>query len=117
MPKTNDAKTLHKRRRPPTRTTPRIRTTLKMPNNRNVIFEGQNTSALVDTGAGYSVEWEALTPPSEVTTLWVGPEIRSTGGHLIMPVGRRTARVEIHGEICFVKFVANRTVQKTSFSG
>ncbi|KAG0418101.1 hypothetical protein HPB47_005134 [Ixodes persulcatus] len=66
LPKTNDAKTLHKRRRPPTRTTPRIRTTLKMPNNRNVIFEGQTHQPSCDTGAGYSVEWEALTPPSEL---------------------------------------------------
>ncbi|KAM7303115.1 uncharacterized protein ISCGN_018623 [Ixodes scapularis] len=75
-------------------------------NNLNVVIDGHEASALVDTGADYSVLSGRLSRRlRKVTTPWDGPQIRTAGGHLITPVGRCTARVEIHGETCPVKFV------------
>ncbi|KAM7315723.1 hypothetical protein ISCGN_005506 [Ixodes scapularis] len=75
-------------------------------NNLNVVIDGHDASALVDTGADYSVLSGRLSRRlRKVTTPWDGPQIRTAGGHLITPVGRCTARVEIHGETCPVKFV------------
>ncbi|KAM7307971.1 hypothetical protein ISCGN_011606 [Ixodes scapularis] len=75
-------------------------------NNLNVIIDGHDASALVDTGADYSVLSGRLSRRlRKVMTPWDGPQIRTAGGHLITPVGRCTARVEIHGETCPVKFV------------
>ena len=77
-----------------------------MPNNLSVAIDGHDVSALVDTGADYSVLSGKLSRRlRKVTTTWDGPQIRTAGGHLITPVGRCTARVEIHGETCPVKFV------------
>ncbi|KAM7292943.1 hypothetical protein ISCGN_026076 [Ixodes scapularis] len=75
-------------------------------NNLNVVIDGHDASALVDTGADYSVLSGRLSRRlRKVMTPWDGPQIRTAGGHLITPVGRCTARVEIHGETCPVKFV------------
>ncbi|KAM7310228.1 solute carrier family 22 member 2-like [Ixodes scapularis] len=75
-------------------------------NNLNVVIDGHDASALVDTGADYSVLSGRLSRRlRKVMTPWEGPQIRTAGGHLITPVGRCTARVEIHGETCPVKFV------------
>ncbi|KAM7312715.1 uncharacterized protein ISCGN_009620 [Ixodes scapularis] len=75
-------------------------------NNLNVVIDGIDASALVDTGADYSVLSGRLSRRlRKVTTPWNGPQIRTAGGHLITPVGRCTARVKIHGETCPVKFV------------
>ena len=77
-----------------------------MPNNLNVVIDGHDASALVDTGADYSVlSGKFSRRLRKVTTPWDGPQIRTAGGHLITPVGRCTARVEILGETCPVKFV------------
>ncbi|KAM7303868.1 retropepsin-like aspartic protease [Ixodes scapularis] len=108
LPKTTDAKILHERRRAPTRTLPETETTLlqTVSNNLNVVIDGHDASALVDTGADYSVLSGRLSRRlRKVTTPWDGPQIRTAGRHLITPVGRCTARVEIHGETCPVKFV------------
>ncbi|KAM7303297.1 uncharacterized protein ISCGN_013261 [Ixodes scapularis] len=76
-----------------------------VPNNLNVVIDGHDASALVDTGADYSVLSGRLSRClRKVTTPWDGPQIRTAGGHLIAPVGRCTARVEIPGETCPVKF-------------
>lgn len=55
-------------------------------------------TALVDTGADYSVISSALAKElKKVLTQWNGPRIRTAGGHLITPTGRCTARVGIRG--------------------
>lgn len=41
----------------------------------------------------------------KVTTEWKGSDIRTAGGHLVTPIGMCTARIEIRGETCAVKFV------------
>ncbi|KAM7313436.1 hypothetical protein ISCGN_003301 [Ixodes scapularis] len=75
-------------------------------NNLNVVIDGLDASALVDTGADYSVlSGRLFRRLRKVMTPWDGLQIRTAGGHLITPVGRCTARVEIHGETCPVKFV------------
>ncbi|KAM7309558.1 retropepsin-like aspartic protease [Ixodes scapularis] len=107
LPKTTDAKILHERRRPPLERYQRPkRRPATVSNNLNVVIDGHDASALVDTGADYSVLSGRLSRRlRKVTTPWDGPQIRTAGGHLITPVGRCTARVEIHGETCPVKFV------------
>ncbi|KAM7313460.1 uncharacterized protein ISCGN_003324 [Ixodes scapularis] len=78
-------------------------------NNQNNVIDGHDASALVDTGAEYSVLSGRLSQRlRKVTTPWDGPQLRTAGGHLITPVGRCTACVEIHGETCPVKFVVLR---------
>ncbi|KAM7285274.1 uncharacterized protein ISCGN_032228 [Ixodes scapularis] len=72
----------------------------------HVVIDGHDASALVDTGADYSVLSGRLSQRlRKVTTPWDGPQIWNADGHLITPVGICTARVEIHGETRPVKFV------------
>lgn len=79
---------------------------LSVSNNLNVVIDGYDATALVDTGADYSVlSGNFSRRLRKVTTLWDGPEIRTAGGHLITPIGKCTARVIINGEACPVKFV------------
>ena len=86
--------------------TPRNDVSVKVSNNLNVIIDGHDVTALVDTGADYSVLSGRLSRRlRKVMTPWDGPQIQTAGGHLITPVGRCTARVEIPGETCPVKFV------------
>ncbi|KAM7303820.1 uncharacterized protein ISCGN_013745 [Ixodes scapularis] len=107
LPKTTDVKSLQERRSAPTLdATHHNDAPATVSNNLNVVIDGHDASALVDTGADYSVLSGRLSRRlRKVMTPWDGPQIRTAGGHLITPVGRCTARVEIHGETCPVKFV------------
>lgn len=57
-----------------------------------------DASALVDTGADYSIMSRKLvTHVKEVATPWYGRQIRTAGGHVVTPLGMCTTRVGIRG--------------------
>lgn len=71
-----------------------------------VSIDGHDVTALVDTGADYSVISRRLaTQLKKVTTEWNGPLIRTAGGHLVSPSGRCTSRVSIRGHTYLTTFV------------
>lgn len=77
-----------------------------MSNNLDIIIDGRDVTALVDTGADYSVlSGKLCRNLKKVTTQWDGPDMRTAGGHTVAPIGRCTARVEINGEVRPVKFL------------
>lgn len=66
-----------------------------------VTIDGCDVTALIDTGADYSVISSHLAQElKKVLTQWTG-HVRTAGGHLIAPTGRCTARVGIRG-YCYV---------------
>lgn len=74
-----------------------------------LVIDGHEVTALVDTGADYSVLSGNLAARlKKVMTVWEGPQIRTAGGHLITPVGRCTARIQIRG----ITFIASFVVLK-----
>ena len=71
-----------------------------------MLIDGHNVTALVDTGADYSVVSGPFAAKlNKVKTAWEGPEIRTAGGHLITPTGICTARITIDGQTYPVSFV------------
>lgn len=63
-----------------------------------VFIDCNEVTALVDTGADYSVMSRELARRlGKVLTPWRGPQVRTAGGHLIDPVGSCTCRIGIHG--------------------
>ncbi|KAM7308214.1 uncharacterized protein ISCGN_011848 [Ixodes scapularis] len=71
-----------------------------------VSIDGHDVTALVDTGADYSVISRRLaTQLKKVTTEWNGPLIRTAGGHLVSPSGRCTSSVSIRGHTYLTTFV------------
>lgn len=72
----------------------------------DVLIDGHSVTALVDTGADYSVISGSFAAKlKKVRTAWKGPEIRTAGGHLVTPAGICTARVTINGRIYPTDFV------------
>lgn len=72
----------------------------------DVIIDGHSVTALVDTGADYSIISGLFAAKlKKVKTAWEGPDIRTAGGHLITPTGTCTARVTIHSQTYSVNFV------------
>lgn len=68
--------------------------------------DGRNVTALIDTGADYSVLSGSFADRiKKVTTTWDGPQIRTAGGHLITPSGRCTARLTVNGHTYPTVFV------------
>lgn len=71
-----------------------------------VSVDGQQVTALVDTGADFSIISENLAVRlKKVKTTWTGPHLRTAGGQLLMPVGRCTARLDIGGSSFVATFV------------
>ncbi|KAK8777518.1 hypothetical protein V5799_029140 [Amblyomma americanum] len=71
-----------------------------------VTIDGRKVTALVDTGADYSVMNGTFAAQlRKVTTAWDGPQIRTAGGHLITPSGQCTARVTVKGHTYPATFV------------
>lgn len=63
-----------------------------------VTIDDHEVTALIDTGADTSVMSQNLARIlNKVSTQWAGTQIRTAGGHLITPMGRCTARVNIRG--------------------
>ncbi|XP_075739305.1 uncharacterized protein LOC142784700 isoform X1 [Rhipicephalus microplus] len=61
-----------------------------------VLTDGLQVGALVDTGADYSIISGRLAKDlRKVITPWIGTRIRTTGGHVLTPLGHCTARVKI----------------------
>lgn len=72
----------------------------------SVIIDGYETNALVDTGADYSVMSRGLARTlKKVLTPWIGPQVRTAGGHLIDPAGMCTSRVGIRGFTYVASFI------------
>lgn len=68
-------------------------------------IDGYYVTALVDTGADYSVISSNLAEElKKVLTHWNGPHIRTAGGH-IAPTSRCTARVGIRGYTYVADFI------------
>ena len=71
-----------------------------------MLIDGHNVTALVDTGADYSVFSGAFAVKlKKVKTAWQGPDIRTAGGHLITPTGICTARVTVNNRTYPASFV------------
>lgn len=72
----------------------------------DVLIDGRSVTALIDTGADFSVISGAFAEQlKKVMTRWDGPVIRTAGGHLVLPTGRCTARVTVSGRTypaCFI---------------
>lgn len=63
-----------------------------------VLIDGRKMSALVDTGADYSIlSGKLASVLKKVTLPWNGAPVRTAGGHVVTPLGLCTARVEIRG--------------------
>ena len=68
----------------------------------SVVIDGHHVTALVDTGADFSIMRQELANRlRKVKTPWTGPHIRSAGGQLMTPTGKCTARLII-GDTSFV---------------
>lgn len=51
-----------------------------------MLIDGYELNALIDTGADYSViSYELAKKLKKVLTEWNGHQIRTAGGHLVMP--------------------------------
>lgn len=75
----------------------------------DVFIDGHSITALVDTGADYSVNSGTFaTKLKKVQTAWRGPEIRNAGGHLITSAGLCAARVAINKRTYPASFVLQR---------
>lgn len=62
----------------------------------SVLIDGQEVTALVDTGADFSIMSRGLADKlRKVKTPWTGPQIRSAGGDVLTPTGKCTARIRI----------------------
>lgn len=65
-----------------------------------VSIDGRTVTALIDTGADYSViSGPFAAQLKKVKTAWDGPQIRTAGGHILTPSGRCTARVTFNGHM------------------
>lgn len=63
-----------------------------------MFIDGKEVTALVHTGADYSVMRRQLAwRLRKVPTPWTGLQVRTAGGHLIDLAGRCTSRIGIHG--------------------
>lgn len=63
-------------------------------------------TALVDTGADYSVMCASLANRlRKVLTAWDGPHLVTAGGHLVSPIGRCTARLTIYTSTFVASFL------------
>lgn len=83
-----------------------------------IFVDNLPVSALVDTGADYSVMNGSLAAQlRKVTTQWNGPQIRTAGGHMVEPIGMCTARVEIRGVTFPGSFVVLRECSKQLILG
>lgn len=61
-----------------------------------VTIDDEEVTALIDTGADSSImSRELASKLKKVFTQWTGSHVRTAGGHLLIPVGRCTARVNI----------------------
>lgn len=67
-----------------------------------VSIDGHDVTALVDTGADFSIISAQLADRlRKVKMEWTGPHIRGAGGQLLTPIGKCTARINI-GDSSFV---------------
>lgn len=79
---------------------------VKVSSNLNVIIDGLDATALIDTSADYCVlSGKLFRRLRKVMTRYDGSPIRTAGSHLIMPTGGYAARVKMHGETCPLKFI------------
>lgn len=59
-----------------------------------VLVDGRNVSALVDTGADYSIiSGKLASLLKKVIMPWTGTQVRTAGGHVIAPLGVSTTRI------------------------
>lgn len=71
-----------------------------------VSIDGHTVTALIDTGADYSVISGSLAAKlKKVKTTWDGPQIRTAGGHILTPSGQCTSRVTFDGHTYLVTFL------------
>lgn len=83
-----------------------------------VFVDGQQVTALVDTGADFSIMSQNLAIRlKKVKTPWTGPLIRTAGGQLLMPVGRCTARIGIEDSSFVATFIVLSTCCKDLIIG
>lgn len=74
--------------------------------NLSISLDGTDVTALVDTGADYSIlSGNFAATLKKVTTPWMGPQIRTAGGHLVTPTGTCTSRVAVQGATYLATFV------------
>ncbi|XP_077523480.1 uncharacterized protein LOC144134440 [Amblyomma americanum] len=83
-----------------------------------VLLDGHSISALVDTGAEYSIISGKLAALlKKVTTPSSGVQIRTAGGHIITPLGQCTARVQISDSAFIVSCLVLRDCSRDLILG
>ncbi|XP_077508532.1 uncharacterized protein LOC144119896 [Amblyomma americanum] len=83
-----------------------------------VLVDTKKVSALVDTGADYSIlSGRLATTLKKVTTPWKGPDIRTAGGHVVAPLGMCTARVTVRGCTFVATFLVLRECSRDVILG
>ncbi|XP_077490818.1 uncharacterized protein LOC144101520 [Amblyomma americanum] len=83
-----------------------------------VLLDGHSISALVDTGAEFSIISGKLAALlKKVTTPCSGVHIRTAGGHIITPLGQCTARVQISDSTFVVSFLVLRDCSRDLILG
>lgn len=83
-----------------------------------VCIDGHNVSALVDTGADFSILSGKLAATlRKVMTPWCSTQIRTAGGHVITPIGQCTARIQIRTSTFVVSCVVLRECSRDLILG
>ncbi|XP_077513366.1 uncharacterized protein LOC144124516 [Amblyomma americanum] len=83
-----------------------------------VLVDTKEVSALVDTGADYSIlSGRLATTLKKVTTPWEGPDIRTAGGHVVAPLGMCAARVTVRGCTFVATFLVLRECSRDVILG
>lgn len=83
-----------------------------------MLIDGLQVSALVDTGADYSIiSGKLATSLKKVMTPWNGTRIRTAGGHVVTPLGRCTARVKIRASTFVVTCLVLRDCSRQLILG
>lgn len=68
-----------------------------------VLIDGRNVTALVDTGADYSIiSGKLASLLKKVIMPWTGSHVRTAGGHVVTPLGVCTARLQIRSSTFLV---------------
>lgn len=71
-----------------------------------LVADGFELNASVNTGCDYSaISCAMVRKLKNVVTQWMGPQMRTAGGHLIIPFGECRARLEIRGFTCVSDFI------------
>lgn len=83
-----------------------------------VLIDGRNVTALVDTGADYSIiSGKLASLLKKVIMPWTGSHVRTAGGHVVTPLGVCTARLQIRSSTFLVSSLVLRECSRELILG